>query len=144
MTDQERRNGVRLGMARLPLLGTSPKAARDLVETVGRSWGLSSETVYAARLAVSELVTNALVHAAGMPGSTVTVIVARSDGMLAVEVHDASREEPRLRYPPETAESGRGLILVSEVTDACGHYLTPFGKAVWFTLKSDWPLDMTR
>jgi anti-sigma regulatory factor (Ser/Thr protein kinase) len=127
---------------RLPLLGISPKAARDLIETIGRTWNLSDEIVYAAKLAVSELVTNALIHARGMPGGTVTIIVSRVGKVLAVEVHDASREAPQIRNATETAESGRGLILVSDVTDACGHYFTPFGKAVWFEIKGDWPLDV--
>jgi hypothetical protein len=32
-------------------------------------------------------------------------------------------------------------MLVSEMTDECGHYPTPFGKVVWFEIKTYWPLD---
>jgi anti-sigma regulatory factor (Ser/Thr protein kinase) len=141
MTDYGRPDGVRLGKLRLPLIRTSPKAARDLIESIGHSWSLSDETVYAAKLAASELVTNSLLHAMGLPGTTITVTVSRLGDQLAVEVHDASRRLPQTRCPGETDESGRGLILVSHVTDDCGHGLTPFGKTVWFTIKCDWPLD---
>lgn len=140
--DYGRPDCVRLGKLRLPLIRTSPKAARDLVESIGRSWNLSDDTVHAAKLAVSELVTNTLIHAMGLPGATITVTVSRLGDLLAVEVHDASRALPQIKCPGETDESGRGLVLVSHVTDDSGHGLTPSGKAVWFTIKCDWPLDI--
>ena len=141
MPDYGRPGGVRLGKLRLPMISTSPKAARDLIEGIGRSWRLSGDSVHAAKLAVSELVTNALLHATGIPGATIIVTVSRLGDLLAVEVHDASRMLPQLRCPGETDESGRGLILVSDIVDDHGHGLTPAGKEGWFTIKCDWPLD---
>src|SRR4051812_12723728 len=77
MSDPVRRDGVELGRLRLPVTVTSPKAARDLIGIMVAQWGLGEEVDFVARLAVCELVTNALHHCAGMPGSTVLVVVSR-------------------------------------------------------------------
>ncbi|MGI8331486.1 ATP-binding protein [Actinomadura scrupuli] len=135
------RDGIQLAKVRLPVSATSPRAARDLVGIMAAQWGLPDELAFAARLAVCELVTNTLLHCAGMPGSTVFVIVSRHGAMFRVEVHDGSGGSPRIRHPRDTEETGRGLMLVSEMTDECGHHPTAFGKAVWFAIKTHWPLD---
>jgi anti-sigma regulatory factor (Ser/Thr protein kinase) len=135
------RYGIELGRLRLPVSATSPGAARELIAIVVRQWELPEEVGFAARLAVSELVTNTLMHCPGMPGGTVLVIVSRTGPMLRVKVHDGSDESPRIRHPGDTEETGRGLTLVAQVATECGHYPTPFGKAVWFDLATPWPLD---
>jgi anti-sigma regulatory factor (Ser/Thr protein kinase) len=135
------RDGIELAKVRLPVSATSPRAARDLVGIVAAQWALPEELVFAARLAVCELVTNSLLHGAGMPGSTVLVAVSRRGPMFRVEVHDGSGGTPRLHRPRDMEETGRGLLLVAEMTDECGHHPTAFGKAVWFAIKTYWPLD---
>jgi anti-sigma regulatory factor (Ser/Thr protein kinase) len=141
MTDHGRPDWIELGKLRIPVAAPASKSARGLIEIIGRAWNLSDEIICAAKLAVSELVTNVGVHAAGVPGSTLAICVSRIGDMLAVEVHDSSRLVPVLRAAGEDDESGRGMILVSDIADDYGHYLTPFGKVVWFEIKSEWPLD---
>lgn len=131
---------VELGTFRLPLTETAPKTARDLVAQIARSWGLI-EIEYPIKLAVSELVTNALIHAEPIRRATVTTIITRLGKQFRVSVHDRSQRSPHVLHPAATQESGRGLLLVEDVTNACGYYLTPFGKAVWFEITTDWPLD---
>lgn len=58
------------------------------------------------------------------------------------EVHDSSPKAPVLRSADKDDESGRGLFLVAAVTDEYGHYVTRTGKAVWFEIKTDWPIDV--
>ncbi|MGI8336559.1 ATP-binding protein [Actinomadura scrupuli] len=141
MSDPVCRDGVELGRLRLPVTVTSPKAARDLIGIMVAQWGLGQEVDFVARLAVCELVTNTLYHCAAMPGSTVLVVISRVGHLFRVDVHDGTTVAPRIRRPADTEETGRGLALVSALTHDCGHYLTPFGKAVWFSLKAHWPVD---
>jgi anti-sigma regulatory factor (Ser/Thr protein kinase) len=139
MTNQGRPDGAELGKLRIPIAGPAAKSARDVIAIIGRAWSLSDDTIGDAKLAISELVTNVLNHAPGAPGSTFAIRVYRIGDTLTVEVHDSSPQVPRLRAGGDDDESGRGLILVSDVTDDCGHYLTPYGKVVWFAIKGHWP-----
>ncbi|WP_131732565.1 ATP-binding SpoIIE family protein phosphatase [Actinomadura formosensis] len=89
-------------------------------------WGLDA-LVDTARLLVSELVTNAVVHGAGSLG--VRLIKGRT---LLCEVHDNGPDLPHLRYAEDTDESGRGLQLVSHISARWGAHRTETGKIVWF------------
>lgn len=87
-------------------------------------------------LLVSELVTNAILHA--QPPVTLR---AETDGQrLRVEVHDGTATPPVLHRqlgidaggPPP--EHGRGLFLVASLADRWGWQGQGSGKAVWFEL----------
>lgn len=86
-------------------------------------------------LLVSELVTNAIVHA----GPPVTLRAQRSGDRLRVEVCDGVSVPPVLRpqqpagAPP--SERGRGLFLVASLADRWGWEDHESGKAVWFELE---------
>ncbi|MBC6470982.1 ATP-binding protein [Actinomadura alba] len=135
--------GVTLAEMRLPLTASSPKIARDLVAMTAQAWGLA-DLEYVAKLATSELVTNAFRYCTGMRGSTVLIVVTRADDLFRVEVHDGSKELPHKKSPTPTDTSGRGLSLVEEMVSLCGAYPTPFGKAVWFEITAQWPLDLAK
>jgi anti-sigma regulatory factor (Ser/Thr protein kinase) len=79
-----------------------------------------------ALLVVSELTTNALIHA----GSPATIVALFDDGRLRVEVHDEERAEPYLRDQPGCS-GGWGLRVVAAVADGWGSVPTPSGKLVW-------------
>ncbi|MDE3085401.1 MAG: ATP-binding protein [Acidobacteriota bacterium] len=81
-------------------------------------------------LLTSELVTNAVLHAA----SPVTVTVHRETGAIRVEVADESSQLPTLKSYGEDAATGRGLHLVSALADSWGSRLKEEGKVVWFEL----------
>lgn len=85
----------------------------------------------AAELAVSELVTNAVLHG----HSTAWVTVSLDEHRLRVEVRDGSARLPALRHYDDEATTGRGMALVAAVTDAHGvQELSAGGKVVWFVL----------
>ncbi|NJA55079.1 ATP-binding protein [Streptomyces sp. NEAU-H3] len=70
----------------------------------------------AARMIVSELMTNAVLHGAGDGSFLVLRLAPRADGALVVEVVDNSPATPRpaaVGGVGREAESGRGLLLVA-------------------------------
>lgn len=80
-------------------------------------------------LAVTELVTNSLVHAG--PG-TVTVWAWLDAHRLRVEVHDAGPGIPadvEWTLPEGRGAGGRGLALVRVIADRCGSRREPWSMA---------------
>ena len=77
---------------------------------------------------ISELVTNAIVHA----GSAPEPIAVYRNGKLLVEVHD---HVPALSVAPRAADGdsagGYGLRLVAKLTQRWGWQPTNNGKRVW-------------
>ena len=94
-------------------------------------------------LMVSELATNALVHAAG----GFEVSVERSDGTVFVSVSDRGEGTPVLQAPPSSEPHGRGLRIVDQLADDWGISPLPDGdrrgKTVWFRLALH-PTDVGR
>jgi MEDS: MEthanogen/methylotroph, DcmR Sensory domain/Histidine kinase-like ATPase domain len=83
-----------------------------------------------AQLVVSELATNAVIHA-GTPFS----VTVRSDGsFVRIAVHDWSSMQPVVRNGDPSATSGRGLRLIAMVSHAWGVEFGPDGKTVWAEL----------
>lgn len=83
-----------------------------------------------AALVVTELVTNALLHAAP---EVVLRVRVMGEGV-RIEVSDGSRQVP-LRVPASTGSmTGRGLGLVSALASAWGSIPTDDGKTVWAEL----------
>ncbi|NUP39360.1 MAG: ATP-binding protein [Streptomyces sp.] len=94
---------------------TVPRARHELAATL-EAWGLPG-LVDPAGLVLSELVTNAVRHAATPPGREIETRFFRlSDDRVRIEVHDASPARPVMRRTAETDEGGRGLPLVDAVT----------------------------
>jgi len=93
------------------------------------------DLVECAEIAVSELVTNALLHAE----APISVRVRGTREHPRVEVRDGSRVVPELPHtttPQDEAELlltfGRGLSIVARASDAWGIDLDDEGKIVWF------------
>jgi PAS domain S-box-containing protein len=83
-----------------------------------------------AQLAVSEVVTNALVHA----GTEVHVQVRVDENGVRVEVSDGSTQLPTARDYSPASGTGRGLHMVMSTVDAWGCYPRSGGKVVWFEI----------
>jgi DNA-binding response OmpR family regulator len=80
-------------------------------------------------LCVSELVTNAVVHAASSP----RVLVSVRPGVIHVEVSDASGTLPVPREAQPNDTSGRGMSILSGFSDRWGSLRrSGGGKTVWF------------
>jgi anti-sigma regulatory factor (Ser/Thr protein kinase) len=87
---------------------------------------MAPDTVDAVLLTVSELVTNAHVHA----HSPAQLVLAWDEECLHVTVHDASPRLPEPRNPGEEAPGGRGLLLVDALADDWRAYRCPRGKNI--------------
>ena len=83
-------------------------------------------------LALSELVTNAVLH--GRDPLGVRVVLAHD--VLRAEVRDANPVSPSFSMLDQTAVTGRGLLIVSAVSDRWGVEPSPTGKVVWFELSA--------
>lgn len=107
-------------------------AARRLVSSTLARWGVE-DLGEDARLLVSELVTNAVVHA----GTDVDVTVALLAETVEVAVTDRHPARALPSPPPsvlEDSEGGRGLALVAALSSAWGIDYTDRAKRVWFRL----------
>ena len=98
---------------------------RRQVATRLAGWGLD-DAAFVTGLVVSELVTNAIRHAR----SPIQLRLIR-DRTLICEVSDGSSTAPHLRRARAFDEGGRGLLLVSQLTQRWGTRQTPHGKTIW-------------
>lgn len=90
----------------------------------------------AGALALSEVVTNAALHA----HTAFEVLVEVRADRLWVEVRDGNPTLPRRRQYGAQATTGRGMAMVAALTDECGvHSLGSDGKVVWFSLSDPAP-----
>ncbi|MEU6171856.1 ATP-binding protein [Streptantibioticus parmotrematis] len=118
-----------VGWSRSLPMSCGVKSARDWtrrhLETLG--WPRSApETVEAVLLTVSELVTNAHVHA----HSTAQLVLTWDSECLHVTVHDSSTRLPQPRNPDGDALGGRGMLLVDALADDWQTHPSRNGKDV--------------
>lgn len=151
----------------LPGETRAASAARRFAATMCRTWGLEglAEDVV---LTVSELVTNAVVHAR----SSATMTISLSGGYLEVAVADDSPRAPIVRparldldadinlvvaRAAEHADlrapvwhvgrsgsiaAGRGMLIVDAIADEWGVNRLAAGKEVWFRLSAPEQADL--
>jgi anti-sigma regulatory factor (Ser/Thr protein kinase) len=108
-------------------------AARRFVSDTLTTWRTTDdrETVV---LLVSELVSNAVVHAR----TDITVTLRYDRDLVTVEVQDGSDLLPSRRDALPAATSGRGLYMVDALAHDWGVRRVPGdGKVTWFTLASE-------
>ncbi|MFB7512002.1 ATP-binding protein [Streptomyces sp. NPDC056144] len=118
-----------VGWARSLPMGSSVKEARDWTREhlAALGWDRTAPGVAdSVVLAVSELVTNAHVHAR----SDAQLILTWDEECLHVTVHDASSSVPEQRDPDEGALGGRGMLLVDALADDVRTVPCPRGKGV--------------
>ena len=106
-------------------VGHARRAVRDALDAVG-----ADHLRDVAELVVSELVTNAVVHA----GTRVSLQITVESTAIRVEIADGSTHLPIRRTWTDTAGTGRGLRIVDEHADRWDAYLTEGGKVVWFEI----------
>jgi anti-sigma regulatory factor (Ser/Thr protein kinase) len=102
--------------------------ARQFVRASLGRWGLI-EQAPDFELAVSELVTNAILHGEG--GIDVTVELHGDRVRLVVGDEGFGPEPIRFREPSSTGEGGWGLRLVDGVSDSWGAQRVPGRTLVW-------------
>lgn len=110
----------------------APREARRFLRRTLADWPVDAELGDAAELGVSELVTNAVLHA--QTGSRLTLLL--EDGMLRISVHDLGGPGDQVvRADSATGEvHGRGLMLVEAISSSWGADRDAIGTNVWFEL----------
>ncbi|MFH8483000.1 ATP-binding protein [Streptomyces sp. NPDC018055] len=135
-----------------PGVEESVSAARERLAQAIAASGLGGDTADTAALCLSEIATNAVVHAIGHqshPRFVVHVsIMGRRRRYLRLEVHDPDGAHQPV-FPPkeeaplllledaDEATSGRGLAMVAAMADRTGVDVGPIWKSVWFELRID-------
>ncbi len=144
----------------LPVLPVAAGWARRRGGEILHEWGLDADTVETVSLLISELVTNALLHAvpeaalADTPArcarcaGQVCVNIMEEPGAVVIEVFDSGTTAPHrttdtlgIDAPdtglPADGECGRGLLIVANLSEEQGYYLLPDGgKVVWCVVKA--------
>lgn len=132
MTDGSRTTGASTGPQHIEReFEPDPNSARHARQFVLESgWSDNEETNLRLATIVSEIVTNAILHAR----TPFRVRVSRNGAAIRVDVSDASTEMP-MRRPYDLSEvTGRGLHIVDRLSDRWGVSKLPQGKTVWFEL----------
>jgi anti-sigma regulatory factor (Ser/Thr protein kinase) len=116
----------------------APRTARAFTGETLAKWHVRPPDVEAVQLVVSELVTNALLHA---PESrAITLQLLSGDASVEVRVSDEGLTAPERRNPsdPESGiESGRGVSIVDAFTVHWGTERDGRGKTVWCEVPAD-------
>jgi anti-sigma regulatory factor (Ser/Thr protein kinase) len=113
----------------------SVSAAREFVKDVLQGWEVASgsDVLATARLLVSEVFTNAVIHG---DSSAVQLALAVRGSVVRIEVADngGSPQEFHEAAASPTDEHGRGLMLVRELAQQWGKLTEGSGTRVWFDL----------
>jgi anti-sigma regulatory factor (Ser/Thr protein kinase) len=108
-----------------------PQARQFVAESLAP---LVPEVCETATLLVSELATNAVVHASSE--FDVTVVYPTPTGRVRIEVADDNPAQPTPLQPPPSNPHGRGLLLVATLSEEWGvrEATRRAGKTIWFEL----------
>jgi len=97
--------------------------------------GICDHAVGDAALVVSELVSNAILHAYPLPGERLKVAWVVDDGLVEVAVSDGgSATMPQAGHPTPASVSGRGLAIVAHICQTWGVRTDDVGLTVWAIL----------
>ena len=122
-------------MVHLPCAPASVAFARRAVSTDLLAAGVFDHAVGDAILVVSELVSNAILHAYPLPGERLKVAWVMGDGWLEVAVSDGgSATMPQAGHPTAASVNGRGLAIVAHVCQTWGVRTDEVGLTVWAVL----------
>ena len=108
----------------------SVRKARGFTADVLADDGVEASVIEVAALLVSELVTNAVVHARG----PICLIVHTDAHWVRIEVEDPGHRRPVLRAATLDAVDGRGLLVVDKLATDWGTEQRATHKVVWFEI----------
>ncbi|MFI9818609.1 ATP-binding protein [Saccharothrix variisporea] len=115
----------------LPATAGASAQARRIVGEAVAAWGVAPDVAEDAALVVTEMVSNAVDHAAG----PVELSVSRTrNGGVRIEVSDSSPTQPSPRPIEVDSARGRGLIIIAALSREWGTTPTATGKTVWAEL----------
>jgi len=125
-----------LALAATPI---APHLARSQARLVLDWWGMPPEIIETATLLISELVTNAVkvielssapCHDRPKTSDQISLTLKHHDQALRIEVRDPDTHAPLLSDADLEAESGRGLMLVSALSDEWSYFFPAEGGKV--------------
>lgn len=123
----------------LPHTPGAVSGIRRHIRAVLVGWNLAADLTEEILLVVSELLTNAIVHA--LPPATLRLSLSGADrcGAVRVEVTDMGpvipAGVPASAVDPD--EHGRGLAIVTALAARCGVHVHSGGTSRWAELRSD-------
>ena len=91
--------------------------AREWAHRAASQAGLDESDCYQVKLAVSEVVANAIQHGSNSRGDQIGIAAFDAEGSLIFEVRDNGTFEAQLNRATIDSESGRGLELVTLMMD---------------------------
>jgi anti-sigma regulatory factor (Ser/Thr protein kinase) len=119
---------ARFRQLNLPAFPEALRAARQWTRGALQDWQLSESTPTVEQL-VSELLANSIEHART---ASVGVCLIDLDQTMLIEVDDTDAERlPTRKSPSVDDTSGRGLLIVEELSDRWGVRVNNHGKTVW-------------
>jgi len=118
--------------SRLAASAEGVSGARRFVRGVLAAAGAAPDRADIAVLLVSEVASNAVLHAR----TSIEVRVMAADGWIRVEVRDGSRVLPSMTDHDGEGMTGRGLVLVASLASSWGARPDAGGKVVWFEVGS--------
>lgn len=120
----------------LPHVPETISVVRRRARAVLVDWNLSLDIVEDALLVISELLTNAIIHA--LPPAALQLSEIRVDGSsaLRIEVTDAGPAVPAAASTPDLDpdEHGRGIDIITALSARCGMDIHPGGVTRWADL----------
>jgi anti-sigma regulatory factor (Ser/Thr protein kinase) len=133
LADEPAPPGAQVSTYVVPAEPAAVRSARRWLDDTLTSWGVDDDTTSTAVLCLSELVTNALIHA----HSECEVRVVLEGGVLTTLVRDGGAAAVRARgdSPEPLQVHGRGLQLVDALSARWGSRLDEVGTTVWFVLE---------
>ena len=116
----------------VPATSRGPAAARRVVSAMLPVWGLADLTDDA-ELVVSELVTNAYLHAPGTDSFELE-LVRRAEGV-RISLADGASVRPIIADLGDEHPSGRGMAIIAQLATGWGAEDHHGGKRVWVDLE---------
>ncbi len=112
-------------------LAAAPAARQFVTDSLAKT-NLRATLIDDARLVVTELAANAILHAR----SPFSVTARPHESGVRLSVRDSSAVRPTVRPRDPLADSGRGLLLVAALSAEWGVEVTADGKTVWADLRA--------
>lgn len=116
----------------LPARPSSVLDARESVALVLHDWGYRGDELLDAQTVASEIVTNAIAH--GKCPCCFTFYLFLDHGCAVIDVRDYNPIEPQRRPVGDDSESGRGLMIITALSQSWGVIPEKDGKRVYARL----------
>jgi anti-sigma regulatory factor (Ser/Thr protein kinase) len=113
----------------IPPASASPAAVRHMIGALLNAWGLVVADIDDAVLVIHEILMNALEHAGAEANLELQLIHA--DDLLRASISDGSAVHPVIQELNQTADRGRGMQIVTAISERWGAEDHHGGKRVW-------------